>query len=286
MRKHILFALIFTFTYSPVFGDEYLPISPLQNLSEPTIDGNLKEWPLDAFQKVLINSAIDGDEKNSVGEISIEFASAIDNERIYFAIRWPDTTESIKYRPWTWKGTKYRRSKTRDDMLALRFEQSGDFNRSMIADADYVADVWVWSAGRSNIIGYADDYTHTISTNYIENASEYESPSGNIVYIDRNKDAGVQGYKTFKPNLKVKTTTSVKSIQFTGESSGSVSDVRAKAIWSDGFWSLEISRKLDTGNEDDKAFLPGSRILSQIAIFNKNFEEHKSVSEPLILILP
>jgi hypothetical protein len=38
---------------------------------------------------------------------------------------------------------------------------------------------------------------------------------------------------------------------------GSVGAWRARGIWRDGRWTLEMSRKLDTGHPDDKTFRPG-----------------------------
>lgn len=288
MRKLVLLpiSILLTCTSLVAVCDDAKIIKPTKGTTEPVIDGQLNEWPKDSFESIAISSAIEGDEKNKVNAKDVQLASTIIADKIYFAIRWEDDSESTTYRTWRWKGTKYRRGKQRDDMLALRFEQSGSYNRSMIADADYTVDVWVWSAGRSNKIGFADDYIHKISTSYIDNAAEYETPSGGIVYIDRTIDSGEQGYKKFKPNLKVLTESSLDSIEIIGESTGSLADVRAKALWIDGYWTLEMVRKLDTGNSDDKAFLSGGKILSQIAIFDKNFEEHKSISEPLMLQIP
>jgi hypothetical protein len=36
--------------------------------------------------------------------------------------------------------------------------------------------------------------------------------------------------------------------------SGSAADVQAKGEWANGKWTLELARKLNTGNPDDAAF--------------------------------
>ncbi len=36
--------------------------------------------------------------------------------------------------------------------------------------------------------------------------------------------------------------------------SGSVADIKAKGLWDEGFWTIEFSRCLNTGQEDDVQF--------------------------------
>jgi len=269
-----------------VEAQEIQEITPAVSQKAPVVDGDISEWDSGLFTTLAITPAMDDDSKNKLGEIDAELAITVVNEHIYVAVKWPDPTESILYRPWEWKGTKYRKGKKRDDMLAFRLEFSGQYDRSMLTKAKYQADVWVWSAGRSNLAGYADDYLHTITTDFIDNVSEYELEDGTIVFIDRETDEGDKGYKSFKPNLNVKTESKVSSVEITGAQSGSVADVRAKGVWKDGYWTVEMSRALDTGNVDDKALMSGDKVLSQIAIFEAINEEHKSISEPILLNIP
>ena len=253
----------------------------------PKIDGDLSDWQPGEFHTIPVSSAITDDEKNRVGESNIDLAMRIVGDRIFFAARWADSSESLVYRPWIWRGTRYRRGSTQDDKIALRFEISGEYNRSMIVDADYVVDVWVWSSARSNLIGIAEDQIHTISTKPIENAPEYESENGTIIFIDRIGDSGVQGFASKKPaSRKVKTESRLPSIEVVGSAQGSIADVSAKGVWKDGFWTTEFSRKLDTGNSDDRAFTSGDQIHFQLAVFDEGYEEHKSISEPALLIIP
>jgi hypothetical protein len=41
-----------------------------------------------------------------------------------------------------------------------------------------------------------------------------------------------------------------------GTPTGSAADVRAKGAWADGWWTLELERKLVTGHPDDTPFDP------------------------------
>ncbi len=252
----------------------------------PIIDGALDDWDPALFSTISVTPAVKDDDQNLIGDANIEVAMTLVNDRIYMAFRWPDSTESDLFRPWEWKVSKYKRGKQRDDMLAVRFSLSDAYDRSMLAPVNYEVDLWLWSAGRSNFIGFADDYLHTIGTRYIEDAAEYEIPTGETIYIDRQLDAGTVGYDTSKPDLTTKTEQKVGSISANAASQGSVADVQAKGIWSEGFWTVELTRLLDTGNDDDRALTTESPIITQFAIFDNINAEHKSVSEPYWLILP
>lgn len=247
----------------------------------PGIDGNLLEWQAVVPYSIAVSPAIDDDNKNKTGKLKVDLWVGINSGNIYVAARWPDDDANTDYRPWEWRGKKYRRSKKRDDMFALRFALSGEYNRSMIADADYEVDVWVWSAGRSNLMGKAIDYKHRISTTMIDNAAEYETDSGITVYIDRDTDQGKRGFKTIK-RPRTKTKTRLPSIEVTYDISGSAADVAARGVWKDGFWNLEFQRKLDSGYDDDVRFYSGLSIRGQIAVFNKAGAQHKSVSDTLL----
>lgn len=274
-------AAIIATTSLQVHADQYQQLDVGSLEFSPQIDGELSEWQALQPNLIKVTPAIENDKKNRTGTIEVKLWVGMRDGMIYVAARWPDDAPDNDYRPWKWRGQKYQRSKTRDDMFALRFALAGKFNRSMIADANYQVDVWVWSAGRSNRAGNASDYKHTISLKMIEDVAEYETESGSTVYIDRDKDEGYIGFSTLKPG-KTKTAASRQSIDFSRKGSGSVADVTARGVWNGGFWSLEMVRLLDTKHDDDVKLFAGQKILGQIAVFNKSGDQHKSVSEPLL----
>ncbi|WP_207064012.1 ethylbenzene dehydrogenase-related protein [Motiliproteus sp. SC1-56] len=249
----------------------------------PAIDGDLSDWG-DNWQKVHIKPALADDDKNRTGELEVELQVGVAGDEVFFAARWPDAQADLKYRPWEWnkRRKKYSRGKDRDDMFAVRFDMAGDFNTCMIEDADYEVDVWLWSAGRSNERDYATDMWHKITLDRLENAAEYETPSGNTVYIQKEADAGLPGFE----NTRVKRTDfqgdEVPGIEFTPGPRGSIGDVAAKGVWKDGYWHLELKRKLETGHDDDVVLKRGGTKKGQIAFFNENYAEHKSVSDALV----
>lgn len=279
----LLAALVIATQASMLSADQSQTIDVPELAFTPRLDGDLVEWKDYAPNTVEIAPAIEDDERNRTGRLTVHFWAGRSESEIFLAARWPDDAADTEFRPWQWRGNKYRRSKNRDDMFAVRFALSGEYHRSMIADANYVVDVWVWSAGRSNRIGHASDYSHRISLSIIDDAAEYETESGNTIYIDRMADQGEPGYRTWKPG-KQKSENRMPSIELNAPPSGSVADVRAAGLWQDGHWSLEMSRALDTGNVDDAQFIVGQQVLGQIAVFNRSSGKHKSISEPLLFI--
>ena len=64
---------------------------------------------------------------------------------------------------------------------------------------------------------------------------------------------------------------------------GSIADVKAKGVWRDGKWYLELARKLDTGHADDAVIPAAGEIEIAIAGFNGVSGKRHSVSETLVL---
>lgn len=260
----------------------------------PRVDGDLQEWGAGGWTKIPVKPAVDKaereklglapEDKNVTGSITVELKAGVANGRIYIAARWPDDAPDTDFRPWEWKGERYAEEQKRDDMFAVRFPMEGEFDRSMLAGKSYVVDVWLWSAGRSNPAGLAEDMMHTISTRMIEYAAEYEVRGVGTVYIKKRKDAGDPVYRNLRPPRE-KTDERRPSVEWPGNASGSAADVAARGAWKSGYWQLELSRKLDTGHADDAAFRPGQRVAAQIAVFNHSSSENKSVSEIFVLDL-
>jgi len=75
-----------------------------------------------------------------------------------------------------------------------------------------------------------------------------------------------------------------KSIALDEDLSRRVTDAVAEQNSSSHF-AKGFASGLVTGNADDVAFRAGSRMLFQIAVFNRNSDENKSISEPLALDL-
>lgn len=276
---------------SAAFGQQPLTIPVTVLTAAPKIDGDLSEWGNTGWIKVPVSPALEkadrakygldpeGD-KNQTGSLTVQMKAAVAGNQFFVALKYPDSTEDTSPKFWEWRGDKYVEGKQREDMLAVRFHLSGDFDRSMLTSKDYKVDTWLWSATRTNPSGLAEDTVHHVTTSMLENAAEYESPDKKTIYIKKSRDAGNAPYKLL-PRPKENKGDKLPFFELT-TSSGSAADVAAKGRWKAGHWQLEFARALNTGNADDAVFKPGQKILGQIAVFNQGYAEHKSVSEPLL----
>jgi len=269
-----------------------VPVRPLA--SAPKIDGDLGEWGGDAWTKVPVKPALEradrakfglepAGDKNVTGSLTVEMKVGVAGGRLFVALRYPDDAADTVHKEWAWRGEKYQRENQQEDMFALRFHLAGDYDRTMLSTKDYKVDVWLWSAARTNPTGFAEDMSHQVTTKMLENAAEYQIKDGPIVYISKRRDDGSAPYEML-PRPKENKGERLPSFEL-GKASGSAGDVAAKGVWKAGYWQLEFSRALDTGNADDVVFKPGGRLTGQIAVFNRGSAEHKSVSEPLLFDL-
>ena len=264
----------------------------IQSLAQaPKIDGKLNDWGTENWTRIAIKPALDkadrsrygmepeGD-RNHTGSLTLQIKAGVHGDRFYLALRYPDEAADTHHRMWEWRGDKYAEGKQREDMLALRFHLAGNFDRSMLSNKDYKADVWQWSAARTNPSGTAEDLFHHMTTAMLENAAEYTSPDGKTIYIRKQRDTGSPPYRML-PRPKENKGDKLPSFE-PATASGSTADVNAKGEWQAGFWHLEFGRALNTSHGDDVVFRPGGKLLGQIAIFNRGYAEHKSISEPLL----
>jgi hypothetical protein len=70
-----------------------------------------------------------------------------------------------------------------------------------------------------------------------------------------------------------------------GTFTGDRADVRAEARWSDGRWTLEARRLLDTGSPYDIAFSPDRDMFLWVAVFNHSQTRHSQHLQPLRMVL-
>lgn len=265
-----------------------IPVAVLA--SAPTIDGAFDDWGKATWIKVPIAPTVKAEERadlglgsedrNAVGKSQVELMAGVHAGRFYLAARWSDSAADTDLDVWTWNGQRYARSRRYEDMFAVRFEMAGDYDRSMLSGKSYEADLWQWSAGRSQLARIAEDYRQVISTRIIENAAEYTVKGVGTIYIKKFRDDGQFPFKTVRPP-KAREAEQIVAVEYAGQADGSYADVPAFGVWKDGRWQLELGRDLDTGHADDVRLPAGGAITGQIAVFNHASDENKSISEPL-----
>ena len=213
--------------------------------TQPVIDGKMEEvWKRTKPLTVTVREAIGGD---NPGQVVLRALNTDDT--LYVMAQWPDNTKSVMRDPYIWNAEKkaYDRPSKPDDQFALEFPIRGKFDIRMITlSHEYVADVWHWKAGRGNPVGWVDDKRHIISQKPIQGGVEYSMGGHGNVYIARLMDEGTSSYflkskpSSFEGNV-------VDSFE-QRQAAVSLADVRGKGIHDGNNWTLEMSRKFNTGH--------------------------------------
>lgn len=158
-----------------------------------------------------------------------------DRENFYLLVQFSAPAEERRHRPWVWNQEEqnYVPGPDREAAVAV-----------IIAPPAYQADgadFWFWGASRTDPVGHADDGRLRSAAGPPEAAAA--SPSLEII-PDRG---GLCWFSRFFG-------------QFAGLSlprfyhrrpAGSAADVTARGNWQAGRWTVEFSRRLDTGHPDD-----------------------------------
>ena len=171
--------------------------------------------------------------------------------------------------------------------------------------ADEKGDLWHWKAARSAPYHYADDAWLTVAGN----------PTGSYRETGRRKDVGgggdiknetangtrplymqdparkpsVPGFLLMDEAVKILDYSLFKTgdiipYRLPLKPSGSRFDVKATSRYADGGWMVMLSRKLNTGHEDDVVFNPKKRYSFALAVFDDSGSEHSKATEPMTLI--
>ncbi|MDK1030876.1 MAG: ethylbenzene dehydrogenase-related protein [Planctomycetia bacterium] len=247
----------------------------------PTIDGKMDAlWRTAKPVTVVVREALGGDHPKPVVLRALHT-----DDTFYMLAQWPDTTKSDMRDPYVWNPdtNRYDRPSKPDDQFAIEFPIKGDFAISMMTVMrEFTADVWHWKAGRGNPAGWADDKSHVISQSPVPNAKEHRLHGGRSVYIARLMDAGTPSYKKI-PAPTSRQGDVVNSFAHGDAPTGSLADVRAKGLHDGKGWTLEISRKFNTGHPDDAVIDPARDNFCAIAVLNDELYEEHSVSSLITL---
>lgn len=280
MRKNIVISIQIAILGSYLFATNLLAavinVTPLK--SAPTLDGSDSDWSaVSAATLPLKNDKPDG--RSNVESISIK--AGVFGDKVYFLLQWKDDSEDNQHKPYTWDAAKnkYIKGTQQEDRVALQFVMSGDYDVNWLSGNTFTADTWHWKAARSNPAGIAQDKRTIIGKVAAKKAFKGTAADGSTIYIKRPSDAGDKLYKTQR--YKKKESDVMPKYIVNKNPTGSIADVKAKAIWGNGMWTLELSRKLNTGNSDDVVFQSGRALKGGIAVFNHSGNDDHNHSETI-----
>ncbi len=239
------------------------------------VDGDPADWTGVPGHRIALRGA--------GGVDSVEMKFGIRGDTIYVLAIWDDATESRLHKPYAWNEElhTYRRTDQLEDRFAINFLMSGEFSNSKMSGAEFTADVWHWKASRSDPAGIAHDKMWRVSRTEFEGSKKWTGENGQTIYLARPSDEGDRLYRPVK--YVTRQGDLMPRYEVNLNPRGSVADIRAKGVWRNGRWYLELSRKLDTGNADDAVIPASGRIPFAVAAFNDVDSEKHSVSEALVL---
>lgn len=242
--KHLLLLLLSSFLLAGTAAAGEL--FAIKVTEEALIDGRMDEsfWA----------KAKPATSHDPIANIDITLKAAHNGNKVFFLVRYPDTTENREHRTLKWdKELKaYQNGPEREDVLVLKWSMvSYPTNLTLRENVPYQADIWFWKAMRTDPMGFADDKMHLYKNSKMDDSKMLTSDKGDIFYLARPGDAGDPAYNTILyAGFKEDRVPKYEHRQPTG----SRADIRAKGTWSDNTWTIEFSRLLDTGHDDDVRF--------------------------------
>ncbi len=239
------------------------------------VDGNVDDWADVPGSTVSFTG--DG------GVSSAEIKWAIRGDTVFMLAVWADSSQNVLHKPYKWDEAKkaYVKTKEKEDRFAVSLKMSGDFSSNKIGGSEFEADVWHWKASRTNPAGLAHDKWWKVSAKPFDKGEEFEGENGKTIYMGRMSDKGDKLYKSMKFDAKQEEVMSRYRVNMKAQ--GSIADVKAKGVWRDGHWYLEMKRPLNTGNADDAVIPEAGEIEIALAVFNSVDSESHSVSKVLTL---
>jgi len=281
-------------------------------------DAGSSEWKKAQESKIVLTGA--GSVEGKV--IELKTKSVYTKDEIFFRLEWPDKDKSMNKKRWKFSGGKWTQIKADEDRLGVVFEinRINKFatkgcavlchNESKnekewyfaVSSAKEKAEMWHWKAVRSNPVGYTEDgYVTTNPSKKPEAGRKRDAGSGKAK-SNRTKDKSKPMYRqdpaksaSIPGSLLVNQAAEIKdySIFKDGDEipgymvntpwKGSFADVKTRGVWANGKWTLVMSRKLNTGYDDDLQFNTRKKYPFAVAVFDNAHEHNSYNSEPLKL---
>lgn len=197
----------------------------------------------------------------------ITIKSVFTSTDIFFLVTFPKDVPSVTHKTWTWdpKEQVYREGPDREDVFLFKWSMSGNDVKLELRDPEpHRGDIWFWKANRTNRSGYADDKWQSVTAKPGRDAVKLQTSKNGGLYLRRVADAGTATWEE-KFFFKYQGDTVEKNIP--RQPQGSRADVRAKGVWANGQWTIEVARKLRTGHDDDVGFALGGVYLFGVSCY-------------------
>lgn len=248
-----------------------------------TLDGRAddREWR-DAVPVTVTAKGVMPKTRGTSTDVTLR--AVYSDTHVYLLAVWSDPTRDDQgHRTWKWDAEKkvYVEDADREDMFAVAFEHTGQFVPDMLAGVEATWDLWHWKAYRTNPRGFAMDKTHRYTNAQPTGAANKHAASdGRDTWIARPQDAG----DTVEVQQAAPTEYKGDRVPryLPGTPTGSAADVRAKGDWTNGKWTLELTRLLKSERPDDTSFDPSRTYRMAVSVHDRTGEMDKA-SEAVLL---
>jgi ethylbenzene dehydrogenase len=255
------------------------------------------------------------------GSVKVTGRALYSDSDIYLLFTWADSEATLIRGTWSYDGKTWTHQTGDEDRIALMWEitpikdfaakgctvmchnkPGSDTPASMgVNSPTEKADLWHWKSYSSNPEGFADDYNvvqddpakpttgrkadtgggATVNNEtkekdkpaFVQDSAKTASTAGVLL---KDQAVDIKDYSVFKAG----TTLPYRMLTPYTDSRG---DIKAVGGWKDGNWTVMLSRKLKTGNDEDVTFDTTKPYSFAAAIWNNAQDEDKYTSGPLLM---
>lgn len=266
-----------------------------------------------------IEVPFEGKERFAGKKASVAAKAVYTDDSVYFLFSWADPTQSVAKGAWQYDGKAWTKLKGDEDRIAIVFEitrinqfatkgcavmchvpagQPTKYGKFATKNEGEKGDLWHWKAARSAPHGTADDQWVTVPDdktgrkNDAGKGGDFNNQTADktrpLLMQDPAKAPSSPGFLLREEAVEIKDYTVFKAGDIVTsrlpiKPEGSRGDIKAVSRYANGRWTVMLSRKLDTGNEDDVAFNPRREYSFAMALFDDSGDEHSYDSEVLTL---
>ena len=231
----------------------------------------------------------------------VELRALHDGTHVWLMARWKDETKSDTKGAWEFKEGKWTKAEGDEDRFAVAIDNNVEgfaekgctalcHDGAMTSNVEaQTADLWHWKAARGGQNGASDDQyidgdvegrkSDAGKSAYGSNAND-EKTGPKWIWKEQADTKGAFTTETAREipdDLKIEDGTRVPA-QLLRTPEGSRGDIEAASEYKDGWWTVVLKRKLDTGNKDDAALKAGESTHIAVATFDntgaKTGKEH------------
>ena len=288
------------------------------NVKSAPGDAGSSVWNQAKESKIMLTGAGSVEGK----DLELKTKSVYTEDAVFFRFEWADNDLTMNKNRWKFSGDEWTKIKGDEDRLGVVFEinRVDKFatkgctvfcHNESKNDKDWYyavsspkekADMWHWKSVRSNPVGFTEDGFVTDNPSKKPEEGRKRDVGSGKAADNRTKDKSKPAYMqdpakspSLPDSLLANEAVEIKDYSMFKEGDeipgymlntawkGSFADVKTKGVWANGKWTVMMSRKLNTGYDDDLQFNTRKQYPFGLAVFDNAHEHNSYNSEPLKL---